>query len=164
MYIEHCPYLLFHQILNLFFCEIATEVFPPWNPKYVEIYDEWGDSMESVMSTIPYMVSPGNHEQTCHSWSDWRCHSSLENFTVYRNYFRMPSAAHNEPGGGVMNMWWSMDYRNVHILTISTETDYPGSPDQGDYHNDFLNPEAGPFGDQMEFVRNDLKVCAVPDV
>ena len=56
-----------------------------------------------------------------------------------------------------MNMWWSMDYRNVHILTISTETDYPGSPDQGGYHNDFINPEAGPFGDQLKFVEQDLK-------
>merc|ERR1712228_127676 len=62
-----------------------------------------------------------------------------------------------EVGGGVMNMWWSMNYKNMHILTISTETDYIGSPDQGNYHNDFINPEAGPFGNQMEFVRNDLK-------
>lgn len=144
---------------DIAYADDYDEVFPPWNPRYAEIYDEWADSMESVMSAIPYMVSPGNHEQTCHSWSDFRCHSSLENFTVYRNYFRMPSAEHHEEGGGVMNMWWSMNYKNIHILTISTETDYPGSPDQGHYHNDFVNPEAGPFGDQMEFVRRDLKAA-----
>eukprot|EP01083_Nonionella_stella_P211426 764492_1 len=112
------------------------------NPEYAQIYDTFGTIMEPIWSTVPYMTSPGNHEQTCHSWSDWHCHTDLENFTVYREYFRMPSAAHNETGGGVMNMWWSMNYKNIHILTVSTETDYPGSPDQGGYHNDFINPEA----------------------
>ena len=106
-------------------------IYPPSNPEYAQIYDEWGDAMQPIFSTVPYMTGPGNHEQTCHSWSDWHCHTALENFTVYRAYFRMPSAAHGEVGGGASNMWWSMDYKNVHILTISTETDYPGSPDQG---------------------------------
>ena len=132
-------------------------VFPPSNPEYAQIYDKWGDIMEPIFSTIPYMTAPGNHEQTCHSWSDWHCHTDLENFTVYREYFRMPLAKYNETGGGNFNMWWSMDYKNIHILSISSETDYPGSPDQGGYHNDFINPEAGPFGDQMQFVRDDLK-------
>eukprot|EP00486_Rosalina_sp_Unknown_P003519 CAMPEP_0201571880 /NCGR_PEP_ID=MMETSP0190_2-20130828/14856_1 /ASSEMBLY_ACC=CAM_ASM_000263 /TAXON_ID=37353 /ORGANISM="Rosalina sp." /LENGTH=478 /DNA_ID=CAMNT_0047997017 /DNA_START=74 /DNA_END=1510 /DNA_ORIENTATION=+ len=132
-------------------------VFPPSNPEYAQIYDDWGNIMEPIFSKIPYMTAPGNHEQTCHSWSDWHCHTDLENFTVYREYFRMPLAKNNEMGGGNFNMWWSMDYKNIHILSISTETDYPGSPDQGGYHNDFINPEAGPFGDQMKFVENDLK-------
>ncbi len=132
-------------------------IYPPSNPEYAQIYDDWGNIMEPIFSKIPYMVSPGNHEQTCHSWSDWHCHTDLENFTVYREYFRMPLAKNNEIGGGNFNMWWSMNYKNIHILSISTETDYPGSPDQGGYHNDFINPEAGPFGDQMQFVEDDLK-------
>ena len=70
------------------------------NPEYAQVYDEWGNAMEPIFSNVPYMTAPGNHEQTCHSWSDWRCHSELENFTVYRQYFRMPSAEKNEIGGG----------------------------------------------------------------
>ena len=64
-------------------------VFPPSNPEYTQVYDEWGERMQPIFSTVPYMVGPGNHEQTCHSWSDWRCHSALENFTgPYFSYLR----------------------------------------------------------------------------
>lgn len=127
------------------------------NPDYIKIYDDWGNMMEPVFSQTPYMTGPGNHEATCHSWSNFDCPYSLGNFSTYRNYFRMPQAKFNENGGGVDNMWYSFDYKNVHFLMISSETDYYGAPYDGTYNHDVIQPEAGPFGNQYEFIKNDLE-------
>jgi acid phosphatase len=56
---------------------------------------------------------------------------------------------------GVQNLWWSMDYGNVHWVQINTETDYPNSPmGPGTFYN------AGPFGEQMVWLLNDLQKAA----
>jgi len=112
--------------------------------------------MEPIFSKIPYHVTPGNHEQTCHSWADINCSYALRNFSTYRNYFRMPMDTFNEVGGGPQNMWHSFTFNGIHFLQISTETDYEGSPDKYDKHTDKINPEAGGFGNQMSFIENDL--------
>jgi len=49
------------------------------------------------------------------------------------------------------NMWFSFNYSNVHFVSISTETDYPYSPEgRGTFWN------AGPFGPQLEWLEADL--------
>lgn len=63
------------------------------NPEYIPIYDEWGTSLEPIFSRVPYMVGPGNHEMSCHSFTDDLCESDLRNFSTYRHYFRMPQEA-----------------------------------------------------------------------
>lgn len=70
------------------------------------------------MTKVPYMVAPGNHEESCGSDS---CHFYANNFTVYNHRFKMPY----EESGAPTNMWFSFDYANVHFITISTETDFP---------------------------------------
>jgi len=56
---------------------------------------------------------------------------------------------------GVQNLWWSMEYCNVHWIQINTETDYPNSPmGPGTFYN------AGPFGEQMVWLLNDLQKAA----
>jgi hypothetical protein len=47
------------------------------------------------------------------------------NFTAYRSRFRMP---YNIASKGE-NMWYSWNYRNIHFVSISTETDFGGSPE-----------------------------------
>jgi len=127
------------------------------NPDYIKIYDDWANMMQPIYSQAPYMVGPGNHEATCHSWSDFDCPYSLNNFSTYRYFFRMPQARFNEMGGGVDNMWYSFNYKNAHFIMISTETDYIGAPFVGKYHRDILQTEAGPFGNQYEFIKQDLE-------
>ena len=63
-------------------------------------------------------------------------------------------------------MWSSFTVGNVHVLFISTETDYFGAPNDITRHNNLTidkiipYPDCGPFGDQMAFVREDLRKAA----
>lgn len=132
------------------------------NPKYMPIYDEWANEMEQVFDNTPYMVSPGNHEQTCHSWADEDCPYSLRNFTNYRLFWNMPNSTSMYNNGyykseSSHNMFYSYNYQNIHFISISTETDYPGAPDQEYKHTDIINPEGGPFGNQTMWLQTDLE-------
>lgn len=52
-------------------------------------------------------------------------------------------------------MWrrHSLDYGGVHVVSISTETDWADAPEgPGTYLN------GGPFGDQLTWLHNDLQV------
>ena len=55
---------------------------------YEEKWNEYMDSMEAVVSEVPYMVMPGNHEADCH---DSACmlsserRNKLSNFTAYNS-------------------------------------------------------------------------------
>lgn len=133
------------------------------NPDYIPIWDEWGSNLEPIFSKIPYMTLPGNHETTCHTWSDFDCEEDLRNFSTYRNYFRMPLSSDNDAAnlsyinGGPENMWYSFDYKNAHFLMLNTESDYFRSPCDAKYHRDIVVPKAGGFGDQKDFIIDDLK-------
>ena len=78
----------------------------------------------------------------------FECPMQHRNFTAYRTRFRMPWAE----SGGVNNMWHSFDYGLVHFISISTETDFAGAPEGP---NTWIN--AGPFGNQMQWLVNDLQ-------
>jgi len=105
---------------------------------YNYVLDEWFGEMETVTSTVPYMVCPGNHEYSC---EHLECLSYSKNFTAYNHRFRMPG---NESGSNT-NMFFSFDYSFVHFVSISTETDYPNCP---------FPPQ---FGDQLTWLRADLQ-------
>lgn len=54
--------------------------------------------------------------------------------------------------GGVENMWYSFDYGLVHFVMLDSETDYKFSPE-----GPLSQVGAGPFGDQMGWLKDDLK-------
>ncbi|OWY98127.1 Iron/zinc purple acid phosphatase [Phytophthora megakarya] len=122
---------------------------------YEKTYNKWMNSLMPVMSSVPYMVLVGNHEAECHSPS---CQVSstkskkLGNYTAYNTRFRMPSAE----VGGKLNMWYSFEHGPIHFTTISTETDYPGAPD----NKYTIFSRNGNFGDQLTWVESDLKKAA----
>lgn len=107
---------------------------------YESILDDFYDEMTTVTTQKAYMVGPGNHEANCVNAASPLCMPGQENFTGYRNHFRMPSdvatQATNNYGNG--NMWYSFDQGMVHYTILDTETDFPGAPDIG--------YPAGPFG------------------
>jgi len=119
------------------------------NPKYEDVFNQYLDSMQPLTARKPYMVCPGNHDASCHSTGNLGCPHSQLNFTAYRHRFRMPS----EESGGVDNMWYSFDNGPVHFVSISTETDFPDAPEG---HTRLLGPRAGPFGDQISWLKADL--------
>jgi hypothetical protein len=117
---------------------------------YEDVWDQYMVEMEPLVSHIPYMTLPGNHEVECHSPN---CLTSpekikkLSNFTAYNTRMRMPS----EESGGVLNMWHSFDYKNVHFVNIDTETGFPGAAEEHRY----VLP-CGGFGNMLQWLENDL--------
>ncbi|KAL6075285.1 Purple acid phosphatase [Balamuthia mandrillaris] len=105
---------------------------------YQSVWDEWFGMMTPVMSRVPYMVCPGNHEQQ----SGFPTLSYSTKFNLYNYRFRMPFQESNSTG---QNMWFSFDYKNVHFISISTETDFPGCP------------FADTFGNQLAWLEADLQ-------
>lgn len=94
------------------------------------------------------MFCPGNHETSCNEGTPDVCTDGQQNFTSYRERYRMPAVE----SGAVNNMWFSFDYGLVHFISIDTEVDYPGSPEGP---GTLLN--SGPFGDQLGWLEADLK-------
>ena len=101
---------------------------------------------------VPYMVAPGNHEADCHSPA---CLSSkgrrekLSNFTAFNSRFRMPS---RESGSTSLNMHYSFNYRNVHFISLDSETGYPGASEEKRY----VLPCGGFTQNMLEWLEADL--------
>lgn len=121
------------------------------NPLYDIVYDQFLDDIEGISSTKPYMVLPGNHDAGCHGYGNLGCLDVHVNYTYFRDRFRMP----HQQSGSNTNMWYSFDYSLVHFVSLSTETDYPGSPDGPDTFSPFGH-RAGPFGNQLQWLQDDL--------
>jgi len=117
---------------------------------YETAFNEYMNDITTWSTRLPYMVAPGNHEAECHdpsclTSSDKR--DKLSNFTAYNGRFHMPS----DESGGVLNMWYSFNYQNVHFISIDTETGYPGAAEETRY----VLP-CGGFGNQMQWLEADL--------
>lgn len=80
--------------------------------EFGHIWDLWGIQNEAISATRPFMTTPGNHE-------------SFYNFTAFNHRYKMP----HERSSGNENYWFSYDYGNAHVVSLSTEhsTD-PDSP------------------------------------
>ncbi|GMI41832.1 hypothetical protein TeGR_g3441, partial [Tetraparma gracilis] len=121
---------------------------------YEEKWNEFMDSMEPIVSKLPWMTAPGNHEADCH---DPACMLSrtrrdkLSNFTAYNSRFRMPS----EESGGVMNMWHSFNHGPVHFVSLDLETGFPGAAEETRYVL-----KCGGFGDQLTWLEEDLRLAS----
>jgi len=80
--------------------------------EFEEIWDIWEDQVQPLAANVPYMFAVGNHEK-------------YYNFTSYKTRFLMPGIQ----SGGNGNLWWSVNYGNVHFTFMSTEHPYdPGTP------------------------------------
>ena len=117
---------------------------------YEKAFDDYLNDAEEWASLRPYMVMPGNHEADCH---DPACllsrerREKLSNFTAFNGRFKMPS----KESGGIMNMFYSFNYGNVHFISFDSETDYPNAP----LATRYVLP-CGGFGDQLKWLEQDL--------
>jgi hypothetical protein len=109
------------------------------------------DSIENITKQAAYMVSPGNHDSSCHSFGNLGCQAIHNNFTSFRSKFAMPYRQSNSES----NMWYKYAYSHATFISISTETDYPNAPD----HPGAISPfghDAGPFGNQLAWLEQQL--------
>jgi len=115
---------------------------------FEEIWNIFQTKIQNWTARYPYMTSPGNHEAACSAVTgSIGCQKPHDNFTSYRNRFRMPSVESGSDGG---NMWYSFNYSYAHFVSIDTETSYKHSPEGEFPFND------GPFGDQLTWLEADL--------
>jgi len=133
----------------------ADDAFLHGNPtefKYEKAFNTYMNTIEPMAASRPYMVLPGNHEAECHSPAcqvDPNRIEKLSNFSAYNHRFKMPYAA----SGGTSNMWYSFNVGPVHFVSIDTETDYPGAPND-EYT---LKRKNGHFGNQLGWLKQDLQ-------
>ncbi|XP_069679838.1 acid phosphatase type 7-like [Periplaneta americana] len=65
--------------------------------------DDFMNKIQPIAAYVPYMTSPGNHEEAY-------------NFSDYRNRFTMP--------GNTEGLWYSFNLGQVHFIAVSTEVYY----------------------------------------
>ena len=120
---------------------------------YEAAYNGYMRWLEPIASRVPYMVTPGNHESECHSPACLTGHAAwglpLSNFTAFNARWAMPHAE----SSGTSNMWYSFDVGPLHVVSLNTETDWPGAGEEhtGDSHTASL--PAGGFGRAGEYLR-----------
>ena len=119
-----------------------------FNRKYERTYDDFLNSVSDFSNSKPYMISPGNHDISCHSIWDLGCDINFRNFSAFNSRFKMPS-------NGSKNMWYSFNFGPIHFISINTESDYPNSPTTP--YSFIGTPSGGGFGNQLEWLENDLK-------
>lgn len=65
-------------------------------------WDDYGNMIQPLASQVPFMASPGNHE-------------AIELFISYSYRFQAPT-------NGYMNLYYSFNYQNVHVLVLNSES------------------------------------------
>jgi len=105
----------------------------------------------------------GNHESECHSPACLvhlkTLGRALSNFSAFNARWAMPSAESR----GVLNMWYSFDLGPLHVISLNSETDWPGADEQhtGDSHIRRLPAgEFGREGEYMAWLEADLRRAA----
>jgi hypothetical protein len=137
----------------------------PLHMTYEQTYNGYMNWFQNVTATVPYMVTPGNHESECHSPACVINHKEyglpLSNFSAFNHRWSMPSV---ESGGHQhSNMWYSFNFGTVHYVSLNTETDFPGAGEEHTGDSGMKNLPAGGFGHKGEYLQwleNDLKQAA----
>lgn len=62
--------------------------------QYESVWNKYMNMMQPIMSQLPYMTCPGNHEKNCGSSA---CLDYSDNFRVYEHRFRVPSSSSGSP-------------------------------------------------------------------
>ncbi len=75
--------------------------------EFERVWDLYGIQSQAVASTMPWMVTNGNHER-------------FYNFSAFRYRYTMPW---KNSKGSEDNFWYSYDYGNIHWVSISSEHD-----------------------------------------
>jgi len=120
--------------------------------RYEAAYDGFMRWIEPIASSVPYQVSPGNHESECHSPECLLHYEAqgrpLSNFSAFNARWAMPF----RESGGTSNMWYSFDLGTAHFVSVNTETDWEGAEEEhtGDSHIGLL--PAGGFGAKGEYL------------
>lgn len=119
---------------------------------YEAAYNSYMRWLEPIAAAVPYMVSPVNHESECHSPACLANHESwglpLSNFSAFNARWAMPY----EASGATSSMWYSFDVGPLHVVSLNSETDWPGAEEEttGDAHISSL--PAGSFGRKGEYL------------
>lgn len=92
---------------------------------FASTWEEFFDQLQPLMTRLPYMVNPGNHESDSkNSGSYYQGHDSGGECSVpYTKRFRMPRESDDKP-------WYSFEYGVVHVIMMSTEHDFRKSSPQ----------------------------------
>lgn len=134
----------------------------PGSFTYEEASNGYMAWVEPIAARVPYMVSVGNHESECHSpaclanMQTWG--RPLANFSAYNARWAMP----HRQSGGAANMWYSFDIGAAHVVSLNSETDWPGAEEEstGDSHHESL--PAGSFGGSgqyLSWLESDLRAA-----
>lgn len=135
----------------------AMKLEPSSGRAYEAVYDLFQAKIEAVASAAPYMVCPGNHDVSCHVLGDTGCPEQQRNFSAFRNRFDMPSLVSNatdDAGRSVENLWYSFTVAGIHMVSISTESDFSGAPTTP--KTLIGGGKGGGFGDQLAWLERDL--------
>jgi hypothetical protein len=101
---------VFH-VGDISYANSASVMNPPQD--FERIWNLWGSEIQSIAAHTPYMVCPGNHEYN----KSPPCPQNATNFAPYNVKYRMPQFSSRK----LHNMWYSFNYGNIHIISISTE-------------------------------------------
>jgi len=78
------------------------------------VWDHFGEIMEPLLAYTPYEPSVGNHE-------------TIDSFTGFRLRYGTSMLEKASKGG---DFYWSVDWGSVHIVMLSSETDYTSTSPQ----------------------------------
>eukprot|EP01102_Stenamoeba_stenopodia_P015769 TRINITY_DN5425_c0_g1_i1.p1 TRINITY_DN5425_c0_g1~~TRINITY_DN5425_c0_g1_i1.p1 ORF type:complete len:512 (+),score=90.16 TRINITY_DN5425_c0_g1_i1:56-1591(+) len=100
------------------------------------IWDNYGRLMEPLMAFVPTLMSPGNHDGE-YMYGNYYDHPSDggESGVSYATRYPGPGQqiSFNSSHTGEMNstsFWWSLDYAQVHIVTLSGVHDFKNGSEQ----------------------------------
>ena len=134
--------------------DIPFHIEPSSGRTYEGVYDLYQNMIEPLTS-LPYMVTPGNHDVSCHATGDHGCPEQQRNFSAFNSRWRMPSVESGAAqASSPHNMWYSFDFGSVHFVSISTESDFHGAPTTP--HTFFGGGKGGGFGNQLGWLEADL--------
>ena len=129
--------------------DLPLHIEPSTGLTYQGVYDLFQETLaENLTSFKPYMVTPGNHDVSCHVTGDHGCPKEERNFSQFNARYKMPSYPHDH------NLWYSFDIGSVHFVSIDTESDFKDAPTTP--HTWIGGGKGGGFGDQLTWFREDL--------
>jgi acid phosphatase type 7 len=108
-------------------------------------WDYFGSDVENMSSTVPYMVSIGNHEYGYFGspfHTNWTYYdgedSGGECGIPYLKRFHMPD-------NGVKNLWYSYKYGAIHVIVLSLEHDFTKNSEQYNWIKKDLENNTSPW-------------------
>ncbi|CAO3653658.1 unnamed protein product [Mucor hiemalis] len=87
--------------------------------------DEYLNFMQDLFAQVPYMGAVGNHE-------------AAYNFSHYKNRFNIVPYAESKTKN---SLFYSFNYKSLHLVSFSTEIFFTGSPGEVDYAVNWLKSD-----------------------